>query len=122
MDPLKRTETDRRVNSVLQGWELLRTLHNEVPGQAVSCLLYIASHNPCHKQAIEEDLEFSTASSSRMIDFLCVTNRLKKPGLGLVEKYSDPSNGRRHLLRLTPKGEDFIDQFKDAIYGVATRR
>ena len=118
MDPLKRTETDRRVNSVLQGWELLRTLHKEVPGQAVSCLLYIASHNPCHKQAIEEDLDFSTASSSRMIDFLCVHNqRLSKPGLGLVEKYTDSSNGRRHLVRLTPKGEDFIDQFKDAIYG-----
>ena len=55
MDPLKRLETDSRLNLLLTGWETLRLMHREIPEQAVTVLLYVASHNPCHKQAIEED-------------------------------------------------------------------
>jgi hypothetical protein len=40
---------------------------------------------------------------------------VETPGLGLIEKYSDPSNGRRFLLRLTPEGEDLVDQIKDTL-------
>jgi len=120
MDPLKRGETDRRLNLLLTSWEMLRLQHREIPAQAVTVLLYVASHNPCHKQAIEEDQNLTTASCSRMITFL--TNGKQRPGklsagLGLVEKYTDPSNGRRHLLRLTPKGESLVHLIKSTIYG-----
>ena len=40
---------------------------------------------------------------------------VQTPGLGLIEKYSDPGNGRRFLLRLTPEGEDLVDQIKDTL-------
>ena len=118
MDPLKRQLTDTKVNSMLQAWELLRTQHREIPAQAVTVLLYIASHNPCHKQSIEEDQGISTASCSRMVDFLSANDsrpNVKNNGLGFVEKYSDPANGRRFLLRLTPQGEMFIQQIKDTL-------
>ena len=118
MDPLKRLETDHKLNSLLQVWEIIRTKHREIPAQAVTVLLYVASHNPCHKQAIEEDQELTTSSCSRMIDLLNKgygRGGVKTPGLGLIEKYSDPSNGRRFLLRLTPEGEDLVDQIKDTL-------
>lgn len=88
-----------------------------MPAQVLSCFFYVASHNPCHKQALEEDLGFTTASASRNIDWLTDRHRLKKPGLGLVNKYYDPSNKRRLLVSLTPKGEALIKHLKDTLYG-----
>ena len=119
MDPLKRLETDSRLNLLLTAWETLRLTHREIPAQAVTCLLYIASHNPCHKQAIEEDQGLTTASCSRMITFLTGKGRpgVNPSGLGLVEKYTDPANKRRFMLRLTPKGESLCKLNKQRIYG-----
>ena len=120
MDPLKRAVTDDRLDLLLAAWEILRTQHREIPAQAVTVLLYVASHNPCHKQAIEEDQGLTTASCSRMVDFLCdgpgrkgVTTK----GLGLVHKYTDPGNNRRNLLKLTPKGETLVNSLSKIIYG-----
>ena len=120
MDPLKRMETDRKLSLLLTGWELLRTQHREMPAQAVTVLLYVASHNPCHKQSIEEDQGLTTASASRMVDLLADSSGRKgveTKGLGLITKTQDPSNKRRHLLSLTDKGERFIRTFKQIIYG-----
>lgn len=120
MNPLKRLETDSKLNLLLTGWEMLRTQHREIPAQAVTVLLYVASHNPCHKQAIEEDQCLTTASCSRMVAFLTdgfVRPGVKTTGLGLIQKTTDPSDKRRHLLSLTPKGEHFVHLFKEIIYG-----
>ena len=119
-DPLKRLQTDDALASLLTCWELLRTKHREIPAQAVTVLLYVASHNPCHKQAIEEDLNLTTASCSRMIDTISDGNgrsRVQTPGLGLVTKSSDPGNGRRIMLCLTSNGEELVHQIKSILYG-----
>ena len=87
--------------------EKLRELDREVPGQVVATLFYIASRNNCHKIAIEEDLEFSTASVSRNIQRL--------EGFGLVEKYQEEGS-RRLLCKLTAKGKVFTDQLLSIIY------
>ena len=81
--------------------EKFRELDREVPGQVVAMYLYIASHNPCHKMAIEEDLEFTTASASR--------NLKRLTDMGLVVK-STEEGSRRILCTLTTKGKVFIDQ------------
>tara|TARA_R100000081_G_scaffold63452_1_gene32194 strand:+ start:480 stop:842 length:363 start_codon:yes stop_codon:yes gene_type:complete len=119
MDPLKRSQTDDAVHRLLSAWELLRTQHREIPAQAVTVFLYVASHNPCHKQAIEEDQELTTASCSRMLSFLTSKTRpgcLYPSGLDLVEKYTDPSNGRRFMVKLTPKGKAILSAIKEIIY------
>lgn len=97
--------------------ERLRVLDREIPAQLVSCFLYIASHNPCHKEAIEEDLGYTSASSSRNIDYLSDKHRLNKPGLRLIVKERDPSNGRRILLYLSPKGEQLVNDLRNDLYG-----
>ena len=85
MDPLKRTITNSQSLGILNAFELLRLMDREIPGQVVSAFLYIASHNPCHKQALEEDLGFKNSSGSRTTDWLSDYHRLGKPGLGLVK-------------------------------------
>ena len=120
MDPLKRLETDSRLHLLLTGWELLRTQHREIPAQVATVLLYVASHNPCHKQAIEEDQQLTTASCSRMVDLLCDGHGRKgvnTKGLGLITMTTDPSNKRRHCYLLLLKGEKFVHLFKQIIYG-----
>ena len=117
MDPLKDTLTSPKLNEVLKAFELMRILDREIPGQLVSAFLYIASHNPCHKQAMEEALGLQSSSGSRLVDWLSDYHRLGKPGLGLVKKQKDPYNMRRVLIKLTPKGEALAKQFLDIIYG-----
>ena len=101
---------------VLKAFELLRLMDREIPGQLVSAFLYIASHNPCHKQALEEDLDLATSSSSRLVDWLSHYHRLGKPGLGLVIKSKDPTNFRRIIVSLTPKGESLARQMKEHLF------
>ena len=120
MDPLKRTQTDDRLSLLLTAWETLRLSHREIPAQAVTVLLCGASHNPCHKQSIEEDQNLTTASCSRMLDFIHdgpARKGVKTPGLGLVTKFTDPSNKRRQLVKLSPKGESLVKLIKQTIYG-----
>lgn len=121
-DPLKRELTDESVAVVLAMQNELLTLDREIPGQVVQMFLYIASHNPCHKQALEEDLGFSTASASRNSDWLSIHHRLKKKGLGLIHKYPDPSNRRRQMFMLTPKGDELIHRIKEHINALARGR
>lgn len=102
---------------MLTAIERLRVLDREIPAQVVSCFLYVASHNPCHKEALEEDLGYTTASSSRNIDWLSGKHRLNKPGLDLVIKERDPSNKRRLLLYLSPKGEQLVNDLRNDLYG-----
>lgn len=86
-------------------------------------ILYIASRDGAHKQALEEDLPFMTrASSSRNTDWLSKWHRQllpsgrRKPGLGLIKKEVDISDKRRSVLSLTPKGKELITQIKDILY------
>jgi DNA-binding MarR family transcriptional regulator len=105
------------MSQMLKAFELLRLMDREIPGQLVSAFLYIASHNPCHKQAMEEDLDFTTSSASRLTDWLSEYHRLGKPGLGLIVKTKDPTDFRRILITLTPKGESLARQMKEHLYG-----
>ena len=64
MDPLANQCTDARLEKVHQAFDLLLLLQREIPGQLVSTFLYIASHDGCHKQALEQELDMTTASVS----------------------------------------------------------
>jgi len=116
VDPLRRELTDDRAERILCMIERLRVLDREVPAQVISCFLYIASHNHCHKEALEEDLGFTTASSSRNIDWLSTKHRSGRPGLGLVFKERDPDNGRRIICSLSAKGKDLVEDLISDLY------
>ena len=114
VDPLRKQLTDDRLINLLKALEYLRTevapKMDHIPLQVVSAFLYVASHNECHKQQIEQVFGLSVAAGSRCTDFLCEENRLGKDGLGLITKEVDPTNRRRQVLRLTQKGKKTADR------------
>lgn len=116
MDPLRRQPTDARAEKLLDVAVALGELDREFPIQLLQTLLYVASHKDCHKQALEEDLSFSTASGSRNTDWLSKEHRLGKEGLGLIIKEKDPTNRRRLQLSLTVEGQCLIDTLKGILY------
>ena len=117
MDPLRRQVTNDKALRLLKVINLLRLLDREVPGQVIASYLYVASHNHCHKSALEEDLDFTTASSSRNTVWLSEHHRLNKPGMGLIKKQQDPNNRRRQMLSLTSRGEQLLKQIEELLYG-----
>ena len=116
MDPLRRELTDPKAERVLTFVNKLRELEDEFPAQLAATLFYIASHKDCHKQAMEEDLEFSNASGSRNTDRLSAQHRLNKPGLDLITKEQDPGNRRRLQLAMTPQGQALVDSLLSILY------
>ena len=68
MNPLRRQETDTQILKLLQVLQLIRELEpekakvNELPIQTLTVLMYVASHDGCHKQAMEEDLGMNKAA------------------------------------------------------------
>lgn len=117
MDPLRRTLTNPDMDRLGRVMNLLRMLDKEVPAQVLAVFFYIASHDNCHKTAIEEDLNMPNSSMSRNIDRLTEHHRLNKAGMGLVVKEEDPSNRKRLQLKLSPKGQELIKQIEAILYG-----
>jgi len=117
MDPnLRRTVTDDKIERLLKVVNIIRLYDREVPAQVLATLFYIGSHNDCHKTALEEDLNFTTASSSRNTDRLSKDHRLGKAGFDLIVKEVEEQKPRRQRLKLTRKGEDLMKQIKQILY------
>ena len=128
MEPnLRRKLTDDKINRLLKVINLLRLYDREVPAQVLATLFYIGSHNDCHKTALEEDLNFTTASSSRNTDKLSKDHRLNgkldkngnpivKAGYDLIVREVEQVSPYRQRLKLTKKGEDRMTQIKSILY------
>ena len=98
-------------------FEMLRLRDREMPGQVACTFFYVASHEGCHKQALEQELGMTTASSSRNTDLLS-KGRVGRGavGLGLITKEVDETNRRRQVLKLTSLGKDLARMIKQTIY------
>ena len=116
MDPLKRSITNRQLLPLLEVIELFMKFDREIPAQMMSTYLYVATHNRCHKQALEEDLSFSSASGSRNTDYLSPTHILKNKGFSLLEKKYDKYNGRRLTLELNSDGKKLAEELEAILY------
>jgi DNA-binding MarR family transcriptional regulator len=122
VNPLRRQITDLQVHKLLQVLQLIRELEptkakvNELPIQTLTCLMYIASHDGCHKQAMEEDLNMNKAAGSRNTDWLARLHRLGRPGLNLITKEVDYFDKRRSVLKLTRKGKDLVHKITRILY------
>ena len=89
----------------------------EMPLQLQLTFLYVASHDNCHKQALEEALGYSNAAGSRNTDYLAKIHRYKtKKGMNLISKERDPSSPRRYALALTKEGKALVDNLKTTLY------
>ena len=121
-NPLKKTLTDQQINQLYQCMEEFVKFDPEMPLQLQLTFLYIASHNGCHKQALEEELGYSNAAGSRNTDYLAEQHRYQlkggtKKGMNLISKDRDPSNRRRYSLTLTKQGKALVKSLKEKLYG-----
>ena len=115
--PLLNRQTDEKMRRLFLVHELFREKDVEVPAQLVSVFCYIASHNPCHLQALEVGIGLSSNSTSRNTDWLSSHHRLGKPGMGLIVKKLDPTNHRRRIVELTDSGHEMVSKIKEILYG-----
>ena len=117
-DPWKDQLTDSQMLKLFKCMKKFMVLDPEMPLQLQLTFLYIASHDGCHKQAMEAALGYSNAAGSRNTDYLAEIHRYKeKPGLHLISKERDPSNLRRYQLVLTKSGKQLVDTLKEQLYG-----
>ena len=116
MEPnLRRKVTDEKINRLVEVVKQLRLQKREMSAQELATLFYIGSRHDCHKTALEEDLNFTSASGSRNTDKLSKDHRLGKAGLDLIRKEVEEV-GKRQRLKLTKKGEDLMTQIKQILY------
>ena len=117
MEPnLRRKVTDKQIDRLVEVIKQLRLQKREMSAQELATLFYIGSHNDCHKTALEEDLNFTTASSSRNTDKLSKNHRLGKAGYDLIVKETEEVSPYRQRLKLSKKGEDLMKQIKQILY------
>lgn len=117
MNPLRREVTNDDLLPLLEVIEEIRVRDPDMTASVLSIFLYVATHDTCHKQAIEEDLEISTSNCSRAADWLLDKKTLRKPGLGLIKKEDDPSNRRRVMYSLTQQGKHLAKRLQTTLYG-----
>ncbi len=115
-NPLARDISNDHLIPFLEVVNFLTVLDKEVPLQVIRCFTYIASHDGCHKLAMEQDLEMMVAAGSRNTDWLSDKHRFKKPGLGLIRKERDPTDRRQITLHLTDKGKDLAKRILSTLY------
>lgn len=87
---------------------------NSQPLHHLQMFLVIAEAGNCLYQDLEQYFHLSNAAVSRSVCALGEEPNHRKSGLGLVERYPDPAEGRRYRIRLTKKGKLIYDQMQDA--------
>ena len=96
--------------------EVLRSTGlREFPMQLATVFFYIASHNGCLQQDLEEHCSLSSSSISRNVDWLGSMNRRGEPGLSFVRREKDHIDGKRWRCWLTPKGEQIAQLISNQI-------
>jgi len=85
-----------------------------LPLHHMQMFLMIAESGSCIYQDLENHFHLSNAAVSRSVCALGADPRHRIVGLGLVERYPDPGEGRRYRVRLTKKGKLIYDQILDA--------
>jgi len=84
------------------------------PVHHLQIFLLIAELKSCTYQELMNYFHLSNAAVSRSICSLSDNPNHRALGLGLVETYPDPAEGRRKRVRLTKKGLLIYDQLLDA--------
>jgi DNA-binding MarR family transcriptional regulator len=94
-----------------QGEELLRDANINVPSRAVSIVLLIGEHGEISAADIANLLRQPHQLVTQRVDMLM--------DLALIERMSDPRDGRRKILVLTTKGIDQCARLKTRMVQVA---
>jgi|25_taG_2_1085351.scaffolds.fasta_scaffold07634_4 DNA-binding MarR family transcriptional regulator len=94
---------------------VIREVAPDIGIQAIHMLLEVARKPGITVSELIRKTGLSQSSCSRNLALLSAQHRLGKPGLDLVYTQEDPSERRRKLARLTPKGEELVSLVVDSV-------
>lgn len=100
------------VDLMLKGLEELRKVDPELPVQRAVVFLLVVRHEGCTAKQLQDWAGLSNASIVRNLQALGKTNRHGKPGHDLVVAKTDPTETRRNIVELTPKGRRVAESIK----------
>jgi DNA-binding MarR family transcriptional regulator len=76
-----------------------------LPLHHAQVLVFIAQKGACAYSEIEQEFNLSNASVSRICGALSDASNRRVSTLNLIEIFRDPTEGRRHRVRLNAKGK-----------------
>jgi DNA-binding MarR family transcriptional regulator len=86
-----------------------------LPLHHAQVLVFIAQKGACSYSEIEEEFSLSNASVSRICGALSDVSNRRKETLNLIEIFRDPTEGRRHRVRLNAKGKAVMRSIAQAL-------
>lgn len=101
------------LDQLARALDVFRTLDPEqLQAHRIRLFLEVAINGPITYQELEERLVTTNASVSRGVQSLSDERQDGRAGLGLVETYKDPGDGRRFLVRASAKGKRVLKQLE----------
>jgi DNA-binding MarR family transcriptional regulator len=97
--------------------EIARADDPVMPIQMLQTFLAVAKQPGISMQQLGEILRTSQASCSRNVAALGKWHKFGEPGLNLVEAVEDPTERRRKIMFLTPKGRARVQEILSAMTG-----
>ena len=86
-----------------------------LPLHHAQVLVFIAQKGACTYSEIEAEFNLSNASVSRICGALSDVSNRRASTLDLIEIYRDPTEGRRHCVRLNAKGKAVMRSVAQAL-------
>jgi DNA-binding MarR family transcriptional regulator len=105
----KRTKLERDL-AIFASLDTLTSTH--LPLHFVRLFLVVMRRKACTFEALQDELNITNSAVSRTVKALAFTHRKGHAGFDLLETYRDPAEGRRYLVRLSPKGEQIRRQLE----------
>ena len=93
----------RQLGSALAAFAVLSPTH--LPIHFVQIFLVVGEKGQITFQELMEELNLTNSAISRSVMAMGETHRKGTPGFDLLEAFKDPAEGRRFLVRLSPKGK-----------------
>ena len=98
-------------DSMMRAYWLVEALRStgerEFPMQLASTFFYIAAHEGCLQEDVQEATAQTSSSVSRNVTWLGPRQRTGKDGLKLVYRERAKEDYKKYRLYLTPKGQTF---------------
>jgi DNA-binding MarR family transcriptional regulator len=107
----------RRRDNLLEGLLAFRALSSRITVNEILAFLYTCENEGLSVQELAFVAEMSQSAASRSLRSLGPPDSAwsKPPALGLLKAYLHPSDGRSHLLHLTPDGHQLRERLDDII-------
>lgn len=106
------------LNRLLDVIETLRVLDVEMPAQVIATFLFVATHDGCTTQEMQEELGLTAASCSRNTTWLTGEHRSNpQRGLNLITKEVYQPNKRLRILKMTSEGRKLAQRLSILLNG-----